>query len=281
MSSFKNSKKAIDKLNIAIEDNKFSEDCNINIILSLPRSDMGKGTIVAHLLTYLDDSDAIKFDGLLNTNANGRHTARGHDDFGIYEKYNPNKKFGDERYILGGYFYKNFIEEYGEFENLSFRPHLVKYFILTLGSMWNSMGKPKNVMIEIGGTVSDFEVDPFVTPAITYLKSRYKERVRVILLSELGFNNHYIKTKVAQNSIAELLKRMIIPDYLLVREPSDVQVSDEDRLEFERILGEKLYESFGSQFMPKSIISIPYYPQEKIGEMGEYLNKRLLPFLKD
>lgn len=60
-------------------------------VFGYPRSDIGKGTLVAQLLANTENSDAIKFDGLLNTNANGRHTASGHDDFGIYEAFNAGK----------------------------------------------------------------------------------------------------------------------------------------------------------------------------------------------
>ena len=78
-------------------------------VLGYPRSDIGKGTLVAQLLSVTPNSDAIKFDGLLNTNANGRHTAVGHDDFGVYEKFNKGRRWGREHYLLGGELYRDFI----------------------------------------------------------------------------------------------------------------------------------------------------------------------------
>ena len=106
MSSVYENRKTVRELSILIE--KFkpkSEEVNYYFVFGYPRSDIGKGTLVAQLLANVYNSDAIKFDGLLNTNENGRHTAVGHDDFGIYEKFNQGKKWGREHYLLGGELY--------------------------------------------------------------------------------------------------------------------------------------------------------------------------------
>lgn len=68
---------AIDKINLKLKNNWFNNDTNVYIVLSMPLSDMSKGTVVTHVLNMLPNSDAIKVDGLLNTNKNGRHTASG------------------------------------------------------------------------------------------------------------------------------------------------------------------------------------------------------------
>ncbi len=269
---------ALQKLETSVE-RLVANDINIYFVVSNPRSDMGKGTLVAHLLRILPESDAIKFDGLLNTNTNGRHTARGHDDFGTYERYNPGRKFGDEHYILGGYLYKDFIDKYGEYENLTLRPYMTKHFISTIGEMWATIGKPKNLIVELGGTISDFEVDPYVTPAIRELKEHLGHHCQVILLTESGFNNEYIKTKTVQDSVNLFLQRRIAPDILLVREPSELQeITLSQRLEFERTITNKLTENCGTEI--NRILSVPFFTQATIDDYGDFLDTYLLPMLR-
>jgi CTP synthase (UTP-ammonia lyase) len=141
---------------------------NVFFVTSYPRSDMGKGTFIAQALNVVNNSDAIKFDGLLNTNENGRHTEKGHDDFGIYEAFNPNKQFGKEHYILAGEIYQDFIAKYGENENLQLNPHLSYYLEYKIMYIWNQIGRPKNLFIEIGGVMTDFEVAPLFKSIIKH-----------------------------------------------------------------------------------------------------------------
>ncbi|HET8670686.1 MAG TPA: non-canonical purine NTP pyrophosphatase [Candidatus Saccharimonadales bacterium] len=255
-----------------------SSDVRIFFVCSYPRSDMGKGTLVAHMLRILPDSNAIKFDGLLNTNANGRHTAVGHDDFGIYEKYNPGKKFTDEHYILGGYLYKDFIDRYGEYENLTFRPYMAKHFLATIQEMWANIGKPKNLIVELGGTITDFEVDPYVSPVIREMKELYGAHCKLLLLTETSYNNEYIKTKTVQDSVDVFLKRGLTPDIIVAREPGDLHgATMEQHIEHERTIRTKLQETFGLAF-PK-IISVPFYTQDKIDKYGLFLDQHFAPFI--
>lgn len=271
---------ALKMLDNKIKENEFSKDTNIYIVLSHPRSDMGKGNIAAHLLTHLPNSDAVKFDGLLNTNANGRHTAKGHDDFGIYEKFNPSKKFSDERYLLGGYLYKEFIDEYGEYENLSFRPHFTKYFIGKLGYIWHQIGQPKNFILEVGGTISDWEVDPYITPVINYLKGNHGKSCKIILLSELAYSEEHPKTRSIQLSVSEFLKRTIVPDVLLYREPIEMIINtDKDRAIIEKTVRDKLEDSIGLHLLPQIILGIPFYKKEKLGDLSNYIKEKLIPAL--
>ena len=278
MSGLYFAKQALQLLEQRMEKSALPSDVQLYIVTSFPRSDMGKGTLVAHMLHMLPDSGALKFDGLLNTNANGRHTARGHDDFGIYEKYNPTKHFGDEHYILGGYLYQDFITAYGEYENLTFRPYMVKHFMATIQEKWQAIGRPKNLIIELGGTLTDFEVEPYVAPAIRELKELYKARCQVILLTESGYNNEYIKTKTIQDSVSAFVERRILPDILIAREPSEVRTaSTEERVEFERTIRSKLYEVFGIAF--QKIVSVPFYKQTAIDENGDFLEAHLKPMI--
>lgn len=278
MSELYTRKQALHLLDQRLAKSALPHGVQIFIVSSFPRSDMGKGTLTAHMLRMLPDSNAIKFDGLLNTNANGRHTAVGHDDFGIYEKHNPGKRFTDEHYILGGYLYKEFIEKYGEYENLTFRPYMVKHFLATIQEKWAKIGKPKNLIIELGGTITDFEVDPYVPPAIREMKELYGSQCNLLLLTETSYNNEYIKTKTVQDSVDVFLKRGLMPDIIIAREPSDLlNCNAEQRTEFERTIRTKLQENYAHAF--QKILSVPFYAQDKLDEYGPFLDQYLQPMI--
>lgn len=265
---------AFQQLEEKIKSIQFDKDTKIYFILGMPISDIGKGTLTAHMLANMGDSDAIKYDGLLNTNANGRHTAIGHDDFGIYEKYNKGKIFRDNKYILGGYLFKEFIEKYGEYENLCFRPHFYMFFVSKIKEMWMQQGKPKNLIIEIGGTIIDYEVDIYVPPAIYYIKNELKNRCNIILLSEISYNNEYIKTRVVQRSFEELAKRFIIPDYLFVREPKNIpKTSCNQRVCNAKEISKKIEERIGLHIDHNKIICVPFYNQTKIDNLALFYKK--------
>ncbi len=68
----------------------------------------------------------------------------------------------------------------------------------------------------------DYEVDPYVVPAIHYIKQILKDRCKIVLLTMLDWNQKYIKTRGVQRSIELLMKRLIMPDIVLCREPSSI-----------------------------------------------------------
>lgn len=266
---------ALEQIEDRLEKYDFDFDTNIYIVLWMPTSDIGKWTLVAHLLSLLPDADVIKFDGSLNTNWNGRHTAVGWDDFWIYEKYNPGRSFWKERYILWGEIIKEFIEKYWEEENLCFRPHLWKYFVSKLWEMFLALWKPKNLIIEIWGTLIDYEVDPYVVPAIHYIKQILKDRCKIVLLTMLDWNQKYVKTREVQRSIELLMKRLIMPDIVLCREPSSILwITQRERELNESIIQQKILERLGVNIDLKNIVCIPYYPKERIDELGVYIHDR-------
>lgn len=278
MSELYTRKQALHLLEQELTKYSLPADVQVFVVCSYPRSDMGKGTLVAHMLRILPNSNAIKFDGLFNTNANGRHTAVGHDDFGIYEKYNPGRRFCGDHYILGGYLYKDFIEKYGEYENLTFRPYMSKHFLATIQERWYSIGRPKNLIIELGGTITDFEVDPYVPPALREMKAVYGARCQLIVLTETSYNNEYIKTKTVQDTVGVFLSRRLMPDIILCREPSDiVDMPIQARAEFERTIRNKLLDSYELEF--QKILSVPFYPQDRIDDYGTFLEKYFKPMV--
>lgn len=273
-------KKALQKLNYRLSKSRLPKDVQIFFVLGYPRADIGKGTLVANMLRMLPNSDAIKFDGLLNTNNDSRYTPpEGRDDFAIYEKYNPSKKFGEEHYFLGGHLLLDFITEYGEYENLMFKPYMSLYFASRIQEMWHSIGKPDNLIIEIGGIITDPEVDPYVTPALQEFKSTYNKQCRFILLSETGYNNKYIKTKMVQDAVDQFIQRQIEPDIVLAREPAELHDATFDlRVEFERTIREKLSQVHGLDF--RRVISVPFYKQDELDLYSSFLDSSLKPFFE-
>lgn len=274
MSGVYENRKTIRILSNLIEEYKPKEDVNYYFILGYPRSDIGKGTLVAQLLATTKDSDVIKFDGLLNTNANGRHTAVGHDDFGVYERFNQGKRWGREHYLLGGELYRDFIHDYGEYENLQINPHMSLFVEYSIHKMWNDIGRPKTLFIEVGGLITDPEVDPIFTPMIQRLTA--EKLAKVILLSESGFNGEYIKTKTVQACVNTFLERRIEPYLLFARDVKDMNNFDlSKRLDAERIISNKIKDSFNYNL--PLVITVPFF--DDLDEYTKYINKRFVPII--
>ncbi|MDR3125598.1 MAG: hypothetical protein LBU20_00785, partial [Candidatus Nomurabacteria bacterium] len=274
MSGLYENQKTIRQLKSMINESKpNSEESTFYFVLGFPRSDIGKGTLVAQLLNATPDSDAIKFDGLLNTNKSGRHTSDGHDDFGIYERFNQGKKWGKEHYLLAGELYQEFIKKYGENENLQINPHLSFFVENKIYDIWQKSGKPKSFFIEVGGLITDPEVDPIFTPIIQRMQD--DGIGKVILLTELQYGD-YIKTKIIQDAYRAFISRQIKPWLIMMREPLEVgEVSDDDRLEFERVVSTKLNAVFNNRL--ERIISVPYF--EEIADYTKYIRDRFLPMV--
>lgn len=273
MSSLYENKRTSRSLQSMINDIMPPSGVQYFFVISYPRSDMGKGTLVAQLLNTLPGSDAIKFDGLLNTNATGRHTASGHDDFGVYEKFNPGRKWGKEHYLLGGELFRDFINKYGENENLQINPHMSLYVEYRIHKMWKSIGSPAYLIIEVGGVLSDPEVEPIFAPMIQKLSS--DGFAKTILLSEIGHNGDHIKTKTLQDGIRELRRSNITPWALVARETQDTSdVSMPERYEFERIIADKIHDSFNLRL--GRIISVPHY--KDLSNYTSYVKERFTPY---
>lgn len=238
---------------------------NFYFILSYPRSDMGKGTVAATLCSLLPNSNLIKFDGLLNTNKDNRHLTTERDDFEIYEKYNPHLRFGKNNYILLGETLVEFIEKYGEGDHISFRPHFAHFFIERIYDNWKKLGSPNNLIVEFGGTINDSEVSPFIPYTIAYYKRMLGSQCKTILLTELGFNGEYIKTKVAQDAVQTFVSKSICPDYLLLREPRELtEINCADRKIFHQEVAKKLSDNLNVFFESERIWTVPFFKDGKI-----------------
>jgi hypothetical protein len=128
-------RRVVDSLNEEIRMTNLPPVVKLFVVFGYPRSDIGKGTLVSHLLPLLEDSNVIKFDGLLNTDLDGRFTDRGHDDFGLYVAQQPDLQISKLNHLMSGNLFRDFIAQYAETnERLTFMPHLELFFRLELQS---------------------------------------------------------------------------------------------------------------------------------------------------
>jgi inosine/xanthosine triphosphate pyrophosphatase family protein len=250
------------------------------VVFGYPRSDIGKGSLVARLLPLLEDSNVIKFDGILNTDLDGRFTDRDHDDFGLYTSQQPDLQITQLNHLMSGNLFRDFITQYAETnERLTFIPHLERFFRLELQKRWKALGEPKNLILEMGGSPDDTETS-YAVSAVRELKAQLGAQCQVLLLTELGHNNIFAKSRVAQRGVGELVSRGIVPDIILTREPHlDHDVSVSERLDFEMQIQERIAERTGIVF--NNIISMPYFKDLQDGSYTDFLKKNILPIINE
>ena len=277
---YKPPRDTIDALNEQVRASNLPPTVKVLVVFGYPRSDIGKGTLVSHILPLLNNANVIKFDGLLNSNVDGRFTTNGHDDFGLYETQNPGMQVSKQNHLLGGDLLYDFISQYGETEErLTLVPHLERFFRLQLQQRWKTLGEPQHLIIEMGGTPDDTEVG-YALAAIRELKVQLGTQCKVLLLTELGHNNLFAKSKVAQRGVSELVSRGIVPDIIVTREPHlERAVSVSERLDFEIQMQERIAERSGMTF--NNIISMPYFADLKNASYKEFVEKNLLPLIQE
>lgn len=275
----KQAREVIDSLNEQVRISNLPPVVRVLVVFGYPRSDIGKGTMVSRLLALLEDSNVIKFDGFLNTNLDGRLTTD-RDDFGLYMAQNPGLKVTKQNHLLGGTLLYDFIAKYGEAnEHLTLIPHLERFFRLELQKRWKALGEPKNLIIEMGGSPDDAETG-YALDGIRELKAQLGAQCQILLLTELGHNNLFAKSRVAQRGVSELVSRGIVPDIIVAREPRlDHEVSVSERLDFEIQIQERIAERTGITF--NNVIAVPYFTDLKDDSYKNFLEKNILPLIKE
>jgi inosine/xanthosine triphosphate pyrophosphatase family protein len=273
-------RRVVDSLNEEIRMTNLPPVVKLFVVFGYPRSDIGKGTLVSHLLPLLEDSNVIKFDGLLNTDLDGRFTDRGHDDFGLYVAQQPDLQISKLNHLMSGNLFRDFIVQYAETnERLTFMPHLELFFRLELQRRWKALGEPRNLILEMGGSPDDAETS-YAVAAIRDLKAQLGTQCQILLLTELGHNNVFAKSRVAQRGVSELASRGVVPDIILTREPYfDHDVSVSERLDFEIQIQERVAERTGIVF--NNIISMPYFKNIEDGSYTNFLQKNLMPIIDE
>lgn len=276
---YKHPRDVLDALNEQVRATNLPPVARLVVVFGYPRSDIGKGTLISHLLPLLENSNVIKFDGMLNTDINGRFMTPGYDDFGLYSAQNPKIRITKQNHLLGGTLLHDFITQYAESrEHLTFIPHLERFFRLELQKRWKALGEPQHLVIEMGGIPDDPETN-YALSAIRELKTQLGVQCQIILLTELGHNNLFAKSKVAQRGVGELVSRGIIPNIIIAREPHlehDVSVSE--RLNFEIQIQERIAERTGITF--NNVISMPYFTDSRGTPYRDFVEKNVLPLIQ-
>jgi hypothetical protein len=250
------------------------EDARIHVLFGHHHSDIGKANLIARLGVLLEaDFSILKFDGFLNTNGDGRYPSRTHHDFVIYRKFHSHIEFGGAHLLLGGPFLLDFLNRYGESrEHLSFRPHVAKYFAIRMFTNWLELGRPKDLLVEVGGTFADLEVEAYVNPAIRLLQARHAA-TRLFLLAEAGFNREYIKTRGIVSGLSAGLAAGLNFDLLFVRLPMDLPAT-QDCEAVARYIERKIERSLVYGGASPSVLCIPFYRDEDLTGYTEYLLAR-------
>ncbi|EGR33512.1 hypothetical protein IMG5_051090 [Ichthyophthirius multifiliis] len=194
-------------------------------------SGIGTGMIIGALGSLLKNSgykvSLIKVDPYLNKDASFFSSSEQGEiyvlddggevdtDFGNYERF-IDINFQKSHSITSGKIYSNVIEKEREGyylgSTVQFIPHVVdeikqQIFKTSLIPMDGSTDQPEIVLLELGGTVGDFE-SIFFFESIRQLQLDYgKQNICVILVSYVPqFNQIEFKTKPTQNAIKVFLK---------------------------------------------------------------------------
>lgn len=246
----------------------------IYVVTSHPKSDMGKGHLTLALSESMGNCHIIKYDGLLNLSIGDRYIfhPKESDDFLLYRR-NTELTFSKENAFMLGDIIKSFLIEYGEnITNFSFRPHIAEFTLKTLYQRWVKIGAPANLILEIGGTMSDREVEPIWPYIIRRIRKELGQRsVIVNLISEISHSGEQLKTRGLQDTITALLGVGVEPDKLFLRVPLSMPdiISNE---EIKCTVEEKLRQNCLIFINGEDITIIPYW-KDRIAEKYKVLVK--------
>jgi len=198
-------------------------------------SGVGKGTASASIARILKEHGynvtVIKIDPYVNYDAGTlRPTEHGEvwvtedggeidQDLGTYERF-LNEKIPKKNNLTTGQIYKNLIEKErkGLFlgKTVQFIPHVLDEI---KSRIKEASHESEIAVIEIGGTIGDYENIPFLLAAKTLETEIGKENVAFVLVSYLPvpFNLKEAKTKPTQHAMKMLWEHGILPDFILCR----------------------------------------------------------------
>jgi CTP synthase (UTP-ammonia lyase) len=248
------------------------EHAKIHVLVGYPQSDIGKAHLIARLGFLLGHEFSIlKFDGFLNTNLDGRYPSRTDHDFVVYRKFHEHIGFGGFNQILGGPFLIEFLTRFGESkEHLMFRPHVAKFFARRVFDNWIHLGKPQNLLVEIGGTFLDYEVNAYVVPAIRLLQGRH-EYLRTLVLTEAGYNGQVLKTRPVVSGLEMGQRCGLVFDLAFVRMPANFPPMD-DYAAVNAYIERKIDNALVWGRPRPKIICIPFYRDSELHGYLEYLS---------
>lgn len=198
-------------------------------------SGVGKGVTSASIARILKEHGynvtAVKIDPYINHDAGTlRPTEHGEvwvtddggeidQDLGTYERF-LNMDISKKNNITTGQIYKTVIdkERAGKFlgETVQFIPHIPN----EIKRRVKEAGKGHDIVIvEIGGTIGDYENIPFLFAMKAFERELGKENVAYVLITYLPIPSHIeeMKTKPTQQAIRLLGENGIFPDFIICR----------------------------------------------------------------
>jgi CTP synthase len=198
-------------------------------------SGVGKGVATASIARILKEygyaTTAIKVDPYINCDAGTlRPTEHGEvwvtddggeidQDLGNYERF-LGHRLPKRNNITTGQIYRAVIERErrGEYDGQTVQliPHIPDEI---KDRLWKAAANCEIALLEIGGTVGDYENIPFLFAARSLQRELGKERVLYILITYLPIPGHIeeMKTKPTQQAIKMLTENGILPDIILCR----------------------------------------------------------------
>ena len=207
-------------------------------------SGVGKGVATASLGKILQaygyNTTLIKIDPYLNFDAGTlRPTEHGEvwvtedggeidQDLGTYERF-MDEDLPKKNNITSGQIYKAVIDKERSGE---FIPHITDEITRRIKVASDGYDI---AIVEIGGTVGDYENVPFLFAAKGFEQELGKEHVAFVLVSFLPVPNHIteMKTKPTQQAVRQLCQEGIVPDFILCRTAHIID--DERKQKVERL----------------------------------------------
>ena len=245
-------------------------------------SGVGKGVTTASIGKILQEHGyrvtAIKIDPYLNYDAGTlRPTEHGEvwvtddggeidQDLGTYERF-LNLDIPKKNNMTSGQIYKDVIdkERQGKYlgQTVQFIPHIpdeIKRRIRETGNDFDF------VIIEVGGTIGDFENIPFLFALKSMERELGKQNITYVLVTYLPIPSHIeeMKTKPTQQAIRLLSENGIFPDFIICRAKKALDVVRKKKIEtYANIISEHVI----SEPDIDSVYQIPLdLEKEKLGE---------------
>ena len=229
--------------------NTLYEKTNILVITGGVFSSLGKGITASSIGCLLQNLGFkvinLKFDPYVNVDPGTMNplqhgevfvTADGGEtdlDLGNYERF-LNIDLTKLSNLTTGKIYQDVInkERNGDYlgKTVQIIPHITDEIINHIYKN-SQFYQPDFIVIEVGGTVGDFESIPFIE-AMRQLGTLYKNRILYLhcvpLISLLTSNE--TKTKPLQHSVRELMHAGISPDFLLIRSENGLTKDDKQKI---------------------------------------------------
>ncbi|HLD18838.1 MAG TPA: CTP synthase [Candidatus Nanoarchaeia archaeon] len=212
-------------------------------------SGVGKGVTTASIGKILQEHGykvtAIKIDPYLNYDAGTlRPTEHGEvwvtddggeidQDLGTYERF-LNMDIPKRNNLTTGQIYKTIIdrERQGEYlgQTVQFIPHIPDEIKRRIKEASNHFDF---VLVEVGGTIGDYENIPFLFAAKSLEREIGKQNLSYVLVTYLPIPSHIeeMKTKPTQQAIRLLSESGIFPDFIICRAKKPLDVVRKKKIE--------------------------------------------------